>query len=731
MRQMLSMPSLFLGALLLQLSVFAERPSPGGKSEAKPAEETATLALESKGAFKHVKPIQTASSEKEDLRTSETVERELRRHDVQPVQTASEVEQELDKHWDPNVLKAARFKHGSIEELLTPRREDSHSVELRQKLDELENQAIAEQTRQMRAQDVALAKGSSSSTGMTLGLDREPAALLQVDQLAERESLWDQSLDMSTDPCLAPAEFQGLSDHDDLSYDSKPVRITAFKEGEPGCPIRLGSVELGEIDMDTAEKWQEHHVTKKAAETTASTAASQDQASAPAAAPASSSGEYPPPVITAEALKEKYTAEEAKIVKMSAEKKTELSDPEALGKSPAWTKYKTDFDTHRTTEFGKYGQALTKVAADNGLNGNEQYKDFLAHVLAVQPGHVDDVIKKANAAVTANDVANKDSYEYIDDLERLANGTAVGYNRVGYEHFYGYDQLRAQIEEGHMAPGRAIRLLFPLGGDIQFQGGRGTLWPKSEEYFKSTFAEQIKAKIEKYRSFHFTVCVHASTNLGAQDFPIYHSDREGDHMMVSKEVRPGETAKIRQGVARLLDERTATIENLMKEVMKDKVGVRDEEVNYPPLEGLGMHLEDQLFPSGAVAIIAEDRLHHEGEHMTEAELEHRDKVWKAQCDLGDFGPLRAFGKFEDYAVPMMNQHDLEGLVKSPWQENGSEEDAHRASLENFEEYKKMNPSQAGLEAIVEAYNQGRAEAKKITVEQVERAHAAAGRPGHH
>merc|ERR1719498_1370202 len=117
------------------------------------------------------------------------------------------------------------------------------------------------------------------------------------------------------------------------------------------------------------------------------------------------------------------------------------------------------------------------------MDKNAQYTDFVSHVMSVNPGHVENVVADAKKAVDSNHHANQAAYEYVDDLEKLADGTALGYNKMAIQHWYGYDQIRTQIEEGHMVPGRSIRIIFPLSGDVRFKPNSPKLWPFSEKYF--------------------------------------------------------------------------------------------------------------------------------------------------------------------------------------------------------------------------------------------------------
>lgn len=668
------------------------------------SEDTTALTLESKGAFQHLQHVASAppSEQQEqlvpwwqDLRQPEDVERELRSHKrrlhsgeivdklqssakavAAPVRVAESSAQEQSqafdtklpeapRHRDDSNLEAPRHREETLAELLTPRQDTAKEEALRHRLDELENHALEEQTQRMREED-----------DMARGAEQEPS-FLQVGEISH-------AMASSPNPTDAPDDFK---DAKKVEYNGEECDV--MESSNEGYPIKIYVPSEGQGRMMNEQEW-------KKAESLG------DRGMKSSMFPADGSEKVETATLS-QAFDVKNRAAQA-----PAEISDTLTDDQALGKSETWTAQFADSQKLRADTRTHYKGLLDQVAHDKHLEGKQQYDNFLAHVLAVRPKRVDGIIKKAKAVVDANDDVNKDSYEYVDDLERLANGTAVGYNRMGFDNFYGYDQMRAQLEEGHMAPGRAIRIIFPFGGNVEFVGGKGALTDRSRQYILNKFVEQVKAKIQKYRGMHFTICCHTSTNLKKTDEPKYYSDNPSVDFVIGED-------GVKEGIRRMMNDRTQTLENIMKEVVQ-KTSLRSEEVSFPKLGAdFGMHFDDPLFPAGAVILIAEDRLHHEDNHLTEKEVEHRNRVWQAQCQIDDFNPVRSYGRFDEYAVPMLEIGDLDREPESPFQENGSEDDLGRQSQKSFNAYMAANKGMDNVEELERAYNEGRREALQTEV----------------
>jgi len=129
-------------------------------------------------------------------------------------------------------------------------------------------------------------------------------------------------------------------------------------------------------------------------------------------------------------------------------------------------------DTREALE--KHYKGIADDALGDELKGHSLYSDFLSKVWseARAPQRLTEVIENGDKVAETNDVANKNAFQYVDDLERLAHATTEGYNRMALNHFYGYDQIMGQIEEGQMTPGRAITMIFPFAATSSLMSTR-------------------------------------------------------------------------------------------------------------------------------------------------------------------------------------------------------------------------------------------------------------------
>jgi hypothetical protein len=359
------------------------------------------------------------------------------------------------------------------------------------------------------------------------------------------------------------------------------------------------------------------------------------------------------------AMLEKVTPEN---LKMAFNTKTKVKPPPTPpleqddGKpNPTWRELYAADEKHRDTHAYNYWRnTLKEVATDQGLTKNDEYTDFYSKVLSIHPGDLASVIHQAHEVVDKNHDANEKSYEYVDDLEKLANGTAAGYNRMAAAQFYAYDQVYGQLTEGHMAPGKSIEIVLPMGDHVRFKPNQGTLEDSTQTYFTSKFAEMVEAKLKPYHGMHFTFCIHTGTNLQASDIPR-DFNTEADRDM---ETQP-DGQKIRAGLKRLLTTRAHVLEVAVTKMMQNPIGdlkLARSDYHFPTPSKELMHF-DKVMPAGIILVIAEDRLHRDdfqGTTMEEAEQHAKDvdKFDQTKCKIKDFDTMKTKTNLEEFAKPL-------------------------------------------------------------------------------
>lgn len=323
--------------------------------------------------------------------------------------------------------------------------------------------------------------------------------------------------------------------------------------------------------------------------------------------------------------------------------------------NPTWRELYAADQKHRDNNaYNYWHDTLREVATDQGLTKNDEYTDFYSKVLSIHPGGLADVIHQAHEVVDKNHDANEKSYEYIDDLEKLADGTAAGYNKMAAEQFYAYDQVYGQLAEGHMAPGKSIEIVLPLSGHVRFKPNQGTLEDSTQAYFTSKFAEVVEAKLKPYQGMHFTFCIHTGTNLQASDIPRDFNSEKDRRM----ETEP-DGQKITVGLKRLLTARAHALQVAVTNMMQNPLGdlkLARSDYHFPTPSQELMHF-DKVMPAGIILVIAEDRLHRDdfqGTTEEEAEQHAKDveKFDQTKCKIKDFDAMKTKTSLEDFAKPL-------------------------------------------------------------------------------
>lgn len=315
-------------------------------------------------------------------------------------------------------------------------------------------------------------------------------------------------------------------------------------------------------------------------------------------------------VDTADTVKDEVPLDKYEGANFREGKKT----PEWKGEQGWESEYKELREKHST----HWKDSLNKVVTDNKLADHGMYKDFLVQVMAEKPGRLGELEKSAIAAVGANDDLDQKSLKYVNDLKSLADGTMTGYTNSAINHFYGYDQIAGIIEEGQMAPGRSIKIYLPLDStQLKFKPcvdrtckdmqENNPVTKESEDYLAAQATSYIKEKIAKYRGYHFTFCVHASTNLQAKDIP-YGAWVDPSQ---AKEQVPN-SGGMTKALQKLLEARSKGLQTAVQKVLDTKMAdlnLRKEEYHFPPpLPGSSLHVATEA-PAGIVMIVAEDKDH--------------------------------------------------------------------------------------------------------------------------
>jgi len=349
-------------------------------------------------------------------------------------------------------------------------------------------------------------------------------------------------------------------------------------------------------------------------------------------------------------------------------------------------------DANKDVSFGEKG-------ATDGSD-HQHYVNTAATIESIKPSHIGELRDNAKIAVDANDAANKDSYKYVDDMMRLADGTSTGYNRMATQHFYAYDQIQGQILEAQEKPGHSIKIYFPLQKRIRFKGGTANfVQPETTSYLEGEFKQHLKEKLEKYKGMHFTFCFHASTNLDEETTPagdfekhdkINVTNAKWGNPPVSYVPDEESRGKLERGERSLgsqimLDSRMKAVSDAVEKVVKeDMSGIPESKYTIPPPSNSSRHWGDkdnsQHFQAGAVLmIVAEDRYHHDGymgKAVTDKEVEdfyakNEDKMKeydRQNCKIDDFHAVDANVDYYEAMGPTIATAPFMYLAQSPRQQ---------------------------------------------------------------
>jgi len=389
--------------------------------------------------------------------------------------------------------------------------------------------------------------------------------------------------------------------------------------------------------------------------------------------------------------------------------------------------FKTNFDAREEHERGVIKGAAVAEEAEN----HQQYGKFASMVLAMPKEQLGEFTKSAKEATQHNYDANQAGFEYTDDLMKLATATKTGYDVAAEQHWLGFDQIRGQLEEGHMAPGISTRITFPYSGNISFEQNSGKLTPKSEKYVKEKFVPMMAKSMEKYAGRHFTICIHAATNLNSHEVPDGFDSEEHQETEDFKDAN-GNTLQISKGMKELLEKRFTTMSQIIKnDVAKDapntKIEVQEEDgatgktskaekaikpgdISIPEPTDEMRHFGNTnsgLFPSGLILVIAEDKLHRDdyvppaGSQMTETQIaeeqkqnpDAREDFSKTQCRIDDFKAYQNFGKYAEKSGQTMELAKL-GLGNAEDQQDMNKDESltgRETPAEFAAMYAKLDP----------------------------------------
>jgi hypothetical protein len=167
---------------------------------------------------------------------------------------------------------------------------------------------------------------------------------------------------------------------------------------------------------------------------------------------------------------------------------------------------------------------------DVAAKARSAYDSYFAKLASVNPGHMSDVVLSARRANKANHYANEALTHYLDRLIRTANLSHRVYNRGGLDHLMAHAQTIGQLQEGHMAPGRAIKIYFPIAPELKFEDGSSTLDEDGKAYVTKGLASEIQDKLEKYRGMHFTICVHVATQISSHNVHDDTGESNAEHL---------------------------------------------------------------------------------------------------------------------------------------------------------------------------------------------------------
>lgn len=431
----------------------------------------------------------------------------------------------------------------------------------------------------------------------------------------------------------------------------------------------------------------------------------------------------------------------------------------------SWPELESDFKTRFDARETHWKTQLKKASEDQDMHDHEQYNAFTAKVLALPKGQMDEFLKTAKDTTQKNYDANAAGFEYIDDLERLARATARAYDMVAMSHWVGFDQIRAQLQEGHMVPGMSTRMMFPFGGKLAFKPNTPKLYDWSKTYIETDFAPKVIKEMAKYAGRHFTVCIHSSSNLEGWAVPFNYDKPEQREVEKIKD-KDGDILEVTQGMKDMLDERFAAIQEIIQDVVKKgapqevpeeeenretgkeervEKSIKESDVTIPEPNQDLRHFgnkNDGLMPAGAVLVIAEDSLHRDAykppaeNPPTESQLAEEEETdpakkikdyEKTKCAIDNMAVLQNEGQYKERSKQILtNSPFLSGLPQNLRQMNSEESEKGRPTVKQFDDF--VNEGNSGnVEWIKECY----AEAKLVTanleaVKQQQNGEAAGG-----
>jgi len=324
----------------------------------------------------------------------------------------------------------------------------------------------------------------------------------------------------------------------------------------------------------------------------------------------------------------------------------------------------------------------TAAIKSSGAPGDKLYDEWLSTVMAVKPANFEQLAKDADTAVDKNHKANQVAYEYIDDLEKIADTTAETYNRAGNNMFHAYGEIRGQVDEAKLAPGKSIMLTLPMSGNLKFKGREQSLDAASQKEI-GDFEKELKGKLSNYKGFHFTVCVHAATNLDSKSgSPGGWDTRPGDEDMVTMPAK-GELpeTKVPKGIVNMMTARTKSLKGAVSTALRNS-GLGQGQWHFGDKADDAIHYNTAA-PTQIVVIYAEDKEHNDFGNDAAAVKKYEQR----SCGADDFDHMLTRGRLEDYAKPIIKVAPF-GQLPSSKDETDNKDVEHkgRAAGSDAEKY---------------------------------------------
>lgn len=364
------------------------------------------------------------------------------------------------------------------------------------------------------------------------------------------------------------------------------------------------------------------------------------------------------------------------------------------GVSESWDDLQEHFAEQLNVRSAKRKGMLEKAVRQPDMKEHNQYEDFTSIVMSLPTEQVKHFLDTAKETAAQNDKANKLNYEYVDGLEHLAGAASDAYDKAAVAHQVGYDQYRGQLEEGRMDSNKPTRMVFPFGSNIVFKPNSAELYDFSRRAITESLIPEVTVAMEKYAGRHFTICIHAATNLQRGDVPDRRDlkqieaaeeqvlkgggspdslkDRALDQLRVAKEQYDSQEMK------RLLDGRFEKMKELIagplqsavkptvrfwehhlsngkdeqttKDVLKDDITVA---IPNPSKDTRHFRetTNDALMPSAAIIIIAEEK---GTGQKAKGSLSNTEE--KAECKMSTFDKWQATRHyrhdFDPHALPI-------------------------------------------------------------------------------